>query len=635
MSNVFNIITDSLFSYPVGYDLFKFMKINKKLYGFVNIAKDDPICVENLWNASKEFQLQPKYRQIPKQSLSNPYYINLSHVFFNEINEPDVFYNNFELSHVSIWKNPIWLDYIDYILKLGGIYSHRWGDAPIHTIGLGLFLSRHHLHSFSDISYRHYPFVDQEPTGLAIPTYNPLKPSYMQHCKYYSEWKCFATNGYNITGNYTMSYNLTMKTEKIDLVSIFSDVNGNKNKGNAVTDSVMKNLINSDRVLYTFGHKGRENLLIATIESFYDNYLQYYPNKIIVFFNRQNPLNITMFKNGFILDIKKLVSFHGVVLENILPYDPVCTSINIEVRGAAYFLRFEVFRILELEYEYNWAFRFADDASIKNAITYDLFDNMLIQKKKYAYISAVRDHRKCVNPLWQKAMEFCRPSVMVSIPNNTESCGDLFKLWPENVVIFTNFEISHVSIWKSNMCTRVESEFSIQNKSSSIGKPFRYDAIGDAAIHTLCVLTSLQPTDIIRLEDVSYEAVMNGARHSDTDSINSDVKAVSSLNSLQLFTLRNKSETLTLDSQSLESVKLLNQKSYESINLINFDNKFKPQQFGWLGGDVAASIPLPRIHEQIGVDVDYYADRYIWLFGDTLVGSSSTERLVLSLELFQ
>jgi hypothetical protein len=109
---ILRVDDDSEFPADIGYDVFKFMKINKKKYGYVSITYDDPKCVTNLWNISRDF--------IKQQS------VNLSYVAFNQIKEPDVYYNNFELSHVSLWRHPTWRAYMNFIDAYKGIYELRW-----------------------------------------------------------------------------------------------------------------------------------------------------------------------------------------------------------------------------------------------------------------------------------------------------------------------------------------------------------------------------------------------------------------------------------------------------------------------------------------------------------------------------
>lgn len=111
---ILRVDDDSEFPADIGYDLFKFMKVNKKKYGYVSITYDDPKCVTNLWNLSRAF-----YEQLQEDG-------DISHGFFDQIREPDVFYNNFELSHTSLWRHPTWRSYMDFIDAHKGIYELRW-----------------------------------------------------------------------------------------------------------------------------------------------------------------------------------------------------------------------------------------------------------------------------------------------------------------------------------------------------------------------------------------------------------------------------------------------------------------------------------------------------------------------------
>lgn len=38
-------------------------------------------------------------------------------------------------------------------------HSHRWGDAPVHTIAAVLLLKKHEIHFFNDIGYRHSDYT--------------------------------------------------------------------------------------------------------------------------------------------------------------------------------------------------------------------------------------------------------------------------------------------------------------------------------------------------------------------------------------------------------------------------------------------------------------------------------------------
>lgn len=43
--------------------------------------------------------------------------------------------------------------------NLGGFYYERWGDAPIHSIAIALFLQKKDIHWFENIGYYHVPYL--------------------------------------------------------------------------------------------------------------------------------------------------------------------------------------------------------------------------------------------------------------------------------------------------------------------------------------------------------------------------------------------------------------------------------------------------------------------------------------------
>jgi alpha 1,2-mannosyltransferase len=42
--------------------------------------------------------------------------------------------------------------------KAGGFFYERWGDAPVHSIAVGLFMDKKKIHFFDDLGYYHVPF---------------------------------------------------------------------------------------------------------------------------------------------------------------------------------------------------------------------------------------------------------------------------------------------------------------------------------------------------------------------------------------------------------------------------------------------------------------------------------------------
>lgn len=184
---------DSSFNDPVGYDLFRLLKDNNMKYGFVNTLQDDPDCVDTLWNVTREFIEKTPYKHmIGKDNME----------YFDQWREGRVVYNNFEISHVSLWRHPLWLDYMRHIDLHGGIYTLRWGDAPLHTIALLLIIPLAQIHAFLDVAYVHEPFVSQVSRGLPKHTKNPFR---YQECVFYDKWIC-SLNEANITNSSVIGY---------------------------------------------------------------------------------------------------------------------------------------------------------------------------------------------------------------------------------------------------------------------------------------------------------------------------------------------------------------------------------------------------------------------------------------------
>ncbi|KAK3242070.1 hypothetical protein CYMTET_48214 [Cymbomonas tetramitiformis] len=141
---------DSRIRSQVSYDIFEMMRFHGKKYGFVNAVFDNPPCVENLWPLTREFleqnQIQP--------------------TFFHEYPEGWVFYNNFEVSHRSIWSSDTYKRFMGAVDAANGIFLNRWGDAAIKSIGVSLVVDPAEVHRFDDFPYYHAPFADQASSGL-------------------------------------------------------------------------------------------------------------------------------------------------------------------------------------------------------------------------------------------------------------------------------------------------------------------------------------------------------------------------------------------------------------------------------------------------------------------------------------
>ena len=67
-----------------------------------------------------------------------------------------IIFTNFAIANVSLWRHhslvQAWLQTVD---RSGGIYRHRWGDAPIHTLALAQFVERDRIVRLRYFGYFH------------------------------------------------------------------------------------------------------------------------------------------------------------------------------------------------------------------------------------------------------------------------------------------------------------------------------------------------------------------------------------------------------------------------------------------------------------------------------------------------
>lgn len=130
---------DSSLVGEVKYDLFEYMRDHHIDYGYSWIHLDSHTCTQGLWEAT------------------NRYVANhaIKYHFYDQWPPPRIYYNNFEISSLQVWRSDEYKQYIDYIDKQGGIYYHRWGDAPIKGIAVSLFVPKERTHHFKDVPYAH------------------------------------------------------------------------------------------------------------------------------------------------------------------------------------------------------------------------------------------------------------------------------------------------------------------------------------------------------------------------------------------------------------------------------------------------------------------------------------------------
>lgn len=139
----------------VSYDVFQFMRVNSKKYGFVMSMFEYEKTIPSLWGHFKEF--------ISRYNNSATQYGELIDFVQNDNAAKSYnlchFWSNFEIADLSIFNNVEYQAFFDYLDSTGGFFYERWGDAPVHSLAVLWFLSKRDLWWFGDIGYYHAPYL--------------------------------------------------------------------------------------------------------------------------------------------------------------------------------------------------------------------------------------------------------------------------------------------------------------------------------------------------------------------------------------------------------------------------------------------------------------------------------------------
>ncbi|GMM37302.1 hypothetical protein DASC09_046270 [Saccharomycopsis crataegensis] len=144
----------------IDYDVFKFMEEHGKTYGFTLNIYDQPDTIRSLWDTTVDFLKE------------HPQYVNAEGSFdwlLQDLEHPDYntitngystchFWSNFEIGDMDFFRGESYTKWFEHLDQAGGFYYERWGDAPVHSIGLGLFEDKAKIHWFRDIGYSHTPY---------------------------------------------------------------------------------------------------------------------------------------------------------------------------------------------------------------------------------------------------------------------------------------------------------------------------------------------------------------------------------------------------------------------------------------------------------------------------------------------
>ncbi|KAI9723053.1 MAG: hypothetical protein M1812_001502 [Candelaria pacifica] len=146
----------------VDYDVFRYMEDNNKTYGFTINLYDAPQSIPTLWPETLKFvAAHPEYihENNAMSWLTDKARRPEHHIQANGYSTCH-FWSNFEIADMDFWRSQPYEDYFNHLDRAGGFFYERWGDAPVHSIALGLFEDSSKVHWFRDIGYQHIPYFN-------------------------------------------------------------------------------------------------------------------------------------------------------------------------------------------------------------------------------------------------------------------------------------------------------------------------------------------------------------------------------------------------------------------------------------------------------------------------------------------
>lgn len=149
----------------INYDVFRFMRHNQLMYGFTLSMFEYNQTIPTLWSRVKQYMAEndvnpdPDLLQFVQNDDESKSY-NLCH-----------FWSNFEVADFLVFRSDNYQKFFDFLDSTGGFYYERWGDAPVHTIGISMFQKPQDIWWFHDIGYYHLPYT-QCPTDVTTHTNN-------------------------------------------------------------------------------------------------------------------------------------------------------------------------------------------------------------------------------------------------------------------------------------------------------------------------------------------------------------------------------------------------------------------------------------------------------------------------------
>ncbi|KAI5955922.1 KTR2 [Candida jiufengensis] len=147
------------------YDPFRLLRENNKVYGFIIAITEYENTIPTLWETVENFmEKYPNYlhknnalKFLTTHETSLTHHMNFS----NATGDYNLchFWSNFEIGNLNFFRSIEYETFFKFLSEAGGFHYERWGDAPVHSIGLSLLADKKAIHHFEDIGYYHAPFL--------------------------------------------------------------------------------------------------------------------------------------------------------------------------------------------------------------------------------------------------------------------------------------------------------------------------------------------------------------------------------------------------------------------------------------------------------------------------------------------
>lgn len=144
----------------VDYDVFRWMEDHNKTYGFTINLYDSPQSVTTLWPETLKFLASDDHSRYLHKNNAMDWLTDSKrreqHNLLANGYSTCHFWSNFEVGDMDFWRSRPYEEYFQHLDRSGGFFYERWGDAPVHSIALGMFADKSKIHWYVGHAVHHF-----------------------------------------------------------------------------------------------------------------------------------------------------------------------------------------------------------------------------------------------------------------------------------------------------------------------------------------------------------------------------------------------------------------------------------------------------------------------------------------------